>query len=83
MYHIMAKATVRQLRYHFREIEARLNKGEEIELYKRKKMIGRILPARPKKEDYPDFAALRRRIFGKKKSKITGTQLVSEQRGDY
>lgn len=83
MYHIMAKATVRQLRYHFREIEARLNKGEEIELYKRKKMIGRILPARLKNEDYPDFAALRRRIFGKKKNKITGTQLVSEQRGEY
>ena len=83
MYHIMAKATVRQLRYHFREIEARLNKGEEIELYKRKKMIGRIMPAQPKKEDYPDFAALRRRIFGKKKSKITGTQLVSEERGEY
>ena len=82
MNHIMAKATVRQLRYHFREIEARLNKGEEIELYKRKKMIGRLVPARLKKEDYPDFAALRRRIFGKKKSKITGTQLVSEERGD-
>jgi antitoxin (DNA-binding transcriptional repressor) of toxin-antitoxin stability system len=82
MYHIMAKATVRQLRYHFREIEARLNKGEEIELYKRKKMIGRLVPVQLKKEDYPDFAALRRRIFGKKKSKISGTQLVSEERGD-
>jgi antitoxin (DNA-binding transcriptional repressor) of toxin-antitoxin stability system len=83
MHHIMAKATVRQLRYHFREIEARLNKGEEIELYKRKKMIGRLVPVRLKSEEYPDFAALRRRVFGKKKSKITGTQLVSEQRGDY
>ena len=83
MHHIMAKATVRQLRYHFREIEARLNKGEEIELYKRKKMIGRLVPVRLKSEEYPDFAALRRRIFGKKKSKITGTQLVSEQRGEY
>ena len=83
MYHIMAKATVRQLRYHFREIEDRLNKGEEIELYKRKKMIGRLVPVRLKNDEYPDFAALRRRIFGKKKSKITGTQLVSEQRGEY
>jgi len=82
MYHIMAKATVRQLRYHFREIEARLNKGEEIELYKRKKMIGRILPARLKSEAYPDFAAISRRIFGRKKMKKTGTQLVSEERGD-
>jgi antitoxin (DNA-binding transcriptional repressor) of toxin-antitoxin stability system len=78
----MTRATVRQLRYHFREIEARLNKGEEIEVYKSKKMIGRLLPARLKSEAYPDFAALSRRIFGEKKTKKTGTELVSEQRGD-
>jgi antitoxin (DNA-binding transcriptional repressor) of toxin-antitoxin stability system len=83
MYHIMTKATVRQLRYNFREIEARLNKGEEIHLYKRKKLIGRLVPVRPAAQDYPDFAALRRKIFGKKKSKISGTQIVSEGRGEY
>ena len=83
MHHIMAKATVRQLRYHFREIEARLNKGEEIELYKRKKMIGRLVPARPKAEGYPDFAALSKRIFGRKKMRKTGTEYVSEARGEY
>jgi hypothetical protein len=32
----------------------------------------------PKTEEYPDFAALRRSLFGKKKS--TATDLVSEQR---
>lgn len=83
MHHIMSKATVRQLRYRFREIEARLNKGEEIEVYKRKKMIGRLLPVRPKNEEYPDFAALSRRIFRRKKMKQTGTKIVSEQRGEY
>jgi antitoxin (DNA-binding transcriptional repressor) of toxin-antitoxin stability system len=83
MHHIMSKATVRQLRYHFREIEARLNKGEEIEVYKRKKLIGRLLPVRLRGEAYPDFAALRRRISGKKRSSVTGTELVSEQRGEY
>jgi len=83
MHHIMAKATVRQLRYNFRAIEARLNRGEEIELYKRKKMIGRLIPAAPQGEAYPDFAANRRRIFGKKKLKVTGTQIVSESRGRY
>lgn len=83
MHHIMAKATVRQLRYNFRAIEARLNRGEEIELYKRKKMIGRLVPATPQGEAYPDFEAIRRRIFGKKKMKITGTEIVSEGRGDY
>ena len=67
----------------FREIEARLNKGEEIELYKRKKMIGRLVPARPKAEGYPDFAALSKRIFGRKKMRKTGTEYVSEARGEY
>jgi len=79
----MKRTTVRDLRYHFREIEARLNKGEEIQVYKRHKMIGRLLPVRPKDEDYPDFSALRRRIFGAKKTRKTGTQLVSEERGNY
>jgi antitoxin (DNA-binding transcriptional repressor) of toxin-antitoxin stability system len=77
----MKRANVRDLRYRFHEIEARLNKGEEIELYKRQKMIGRLLPVRPKTEAYPDFAVLRRRIFGTRKARKTGTDLVSEERG--
>ena len=34
MHHNMKRASVRELRYHFPEIEAQLNKGEEIELCK-------------------------------------------------
>lgn len=83
MYHIMKKATVRDLRYRFPEIEAQLNKGEEIQLYKRQKVIGRLLPVRPKQDAYPDFSALSRRIFGKKKTRKTGTDLLSEERGSY
>jgi antitoxin (DNA-binding transcriptional repressor) of toxin-antitoxin stability system len=79
----MRKATVRDLRYHFHEIEARLNKGEEIDLYKRSRMIGRLLPVRPQTGLYPDFSALRRRIFGTKKTRKTGTDLISEERGSY
>lgn len=82
MYH-MKKATVRELRFRFHEIEAHLKKGEEIEVYKRRKLIGRLVPVAPKPDDYPDFAALSRRIFGKKKTRTTGTELVSEQRGPY
>ena len=74
----MRKATVRRLRYRFPEIEAHLNKGEEIEVYKRKKMIGRLLPVRfEEPEAYPPhFAALSRRTFGGKKTKRTGSELV-------
>lgn len=79
----MRRATVRDLRYHFREIEARLSKGEEIEVYKRNRPIGRLIPVCPKPEAYPDFAALARQVFGKKKTRKTGTEVVSEQRGPY
>lgn len=79
----MKKATVRDLRYHFREIEVWLNKGEEIAVHKRQKMIARLLPVRPKTEAYPEFSALRRRIFGAKKARKTGTDLASEERGRY
>lgn len=77
----MRKVTVRDLRYHFHEIEARLNKGEEIELYKRRRLIGRLSPVGPQGDVYPDFSSLRRRIFGTKKTRQTGTDLVSEEGG--
>jgi antitoxin (DNA-binding transcriptional repressor) of toxin-antitoxin stability system len=57
MSHIMKSATVRDLRYNFPEIEARLQRGEEIEIRKRKRVIARLVPVRPKLEKYPDFEA--------------------------
>ena len=83
MSHIMKRTTIRDLRYRFPEIEARLNKGEEIVLHRRRKVIARLLPVGPKTGAYPDFRALRRRIFGGKKSRKTGSELVSEERGRY
>jgi hypothetical protein len=47
------------------------------------KEITRSVPVRPKAEVYPDFAARRKEIFGNKKVKQTGTELVAEFRGDY
>ena len=79
----MKKASVRDLRYRFPEIEAQLNKGEEIELRKRRKVIGRLVPVRPPSEAYPDFSALSRRIFGRKKPATTGTDVVSNARGRF
>ncbi len=49
----------------------------------RRKVIARLLPVRPKAEAYPDFAAIRKQIFGDKRTLQTGTDLVSEARGRY
>lgn len=79
----MKKASVRDLRYRFPEIEAQLNQGEEILVHKRRKAIARMVPVRPSAEAYPDFEALSARIFGRKKTKRTGTDVVSEARGEH
>jgi antitoxin (DNA-binding transcriptional repressor) of toxin-antitoxin stability system len=80
---MMKRVTVRDLRYRFSEIEARLQKGEEVEVRKRRRVVARLLPVRPKSADYPDFAALRRKIFGGKKVRQTGTELLAEERDRY
>lgn len=74
---------MRDLRYHFPEIEAWLSKGEELVVHKRQRMIARLLPILPRATAYPDFSALRRQIFGAKKVRKTGTDLASEERGRY
>jgi len=79
----MKSATVRDLRYHFPEIEARLQRGEEVEIRKRKRAIARLVPIRPKLESYPDFAAIRKEIFGDKKASQTGTELVAQDRDRF
>jgi antitoxin (DNA-binding transcriptional repressor) of toxin-antitoxin stability system len=79
----MKTATVRDLRYRFSQIEARLRKGDEVEIRKRRRVIARLLPVRPKREAYPDFTALRKEIFGKKKVRQTGTELAAEERDRY
>ncbi len=83
MSHIMKTATVRDLRYHFAEIEATLRRGEEIEIRKRKRVIGRLVPVRPKRTLYPDFQTLRQEIFGNKVSEMTGAESVAQERNRY
>ncbi len=80
----MKSATVRDLRFRFSEIEARLRQGEEIEIRKRKRVIAKLVPVRPEAEKpyLPDFAARQRKIFGDKVMSVTGAEIVAWDRGE-
>ena len=84
MYH-MKTASVRDMRYRFPEIEAHLRHGEEIQITKRRKVIARLVPVKPPapRKRSPDFIAMLKKIYGKKVLKVTGAELVAEQRGQY
>jgi antitoxin (DNA-binding transcriptional repressor) of toxin-antitoxin stability system len=82
--HHMKKATVRDLRYRFREVENLLREGEEIEITKRKRVIARLLPSRPANAPRrPDFLARLKRIYGDRRMKVSGAELISRERGRY
>jgi antitoxin (DNA-binding transcriptional repressor) of toxin-antitoxin stability system len=79
--HHMKTASVRDLRYRFSVVEDLLRAGEEIQITKRKRVIGRLLPPEPSQPpQLPDFAARRKKIFGTKRLKISGAQQISEDR---
>ncbi len=79
----MKTATVRDLRFRFSEIEARLRQGEEVVIRKRKRIIAKLVPFRaeePMKPYLPDFAARRRKIFGEQVMAIPAAELVAWDR---
>ena len=80
MYH-MAKASVRDLRYKFHEVEDLLRQGQEIQITKRKRVIGTLVPAKKKAGiELPDFDGRLRKIFGNRKLKVSGADLIARDR---
>jgi antitoxin (DNA-binding transcriptional repressor) of toxin-antitoxin stability system len=82
--HHMKTATVRDLRYRFRDVEKLMHEGEEIQITKRRKVIARLLPCPPAKTpDLPDFLARLKVIYKNKPLKVTGADLIARQRGPF
>ncbi len=83
MYH-MRTASIRDLRYRFREVESLLQDGEEIQITRRKRVIARLVPAgRRVSGARPDFLARLKRIYGNKVLKVSGPELLAKERNRY
>jgi antitoxin (DNA-binding transcriptional repressor) of toxin-antitoxin stability system len=79
--HHMKKATVRDLRYRFSAVEDLLREGEEIHITKRKRVIARLLPPEPPTpKAFPDFLGRLMKIFGKKRMKVSGAEIIAQDR---
>ncbi len=78
-YFFMPSVNIRQLR-DTRRLKAWLRAGKSVELRERNRVIARIVPeASPgQPREYPDFAALRREIFGDRI--LPGADLLIEER---
>lgn len=82
--HHMRKASVRDLRYRFHEVEDLLREGEEIQVTKRKRVIAHLVPAEtPRPARLPDFLARLKKLYRKGPLKITGAKRIAEERDRY
>jgi antitoxin (DNA-binding transcriptional repressor) of toxin-antitoxin stability system len=78
----MPSVNIRQLR-ETKRLKAWLRAGKTVELRERNQVIARIVPegSPPQPSDWPDFAAMRKEIFGDRI--LPGADVVIEDRGRY
>jgi antitoxin (DNA-binding transcriptional repressor) of toxin-antitoxin stability system len=76
----MKTVSVRDLRYDFPKVEELLRSGEEIRITKRRRVIARLTPEPVDRPPLPDFLGQMKEIFGDKVMKVTGAQIISEDR---
>jgi antitoxin (DNA-binding transcriptional repressor) of toxin-antitoxin stability system len=80
----MKKASIRDLRYRFSKVEDLLREGEEIHITKRKRVIARLLPPEPAKGvEMPDFLGRLKKLYGNRKLKVSGAELIAKERDRY
>jgi antitoxin (DNA-binding transcriptional repressor) of toxin-antitoxin stability system len=79
----MKKASVRELRYNFKRIERLLQQGDEIQITKRRKVVARLVPEPGTRPTMPDFGGRLRAIYGNQTLKISGAELIEQDRSRY
>lgn len=81
-WHICAMTSInlRQLR-DTRKLKAWLRAGKTIELRERDRVIARIVPESASRPPMPDFAKLRKKMFGNRM--VPGSEIVIQERGRY
>jgi antitoxin (DNA-binding transcriptional repressor) of toxin-antitoxin stability system len=80
----MKSVSVRDLRYDFPKVERLLREGKDVQVTKRKRVIARLVPepvSVPVK--LPDFKARMKKIFGDKVLKVSGAELIAQERDRY
>jgi len=79
----MKTATVRKVQHNLTEVLSWVERGEEVRVLRRKKVVARLVPPQPEPPQSPDFLGRARAVWGSAAPK--GTRLsviVSASRGE-
>ena len=79
----MRTTTVRQLKHETSKVLSWVARGETVEVRRRSEPVARLSPPeRRTKAQRPDFLARLKAAYGTKRLRSTGTDVVSQSRGE-
>ncbi len=79
----MKTTTIRELKHETSKVLSWVANGESVEVLRRNVPVARLSPvSAPSTVKRPDFAARLKDIYGNKVLSSTGTELISESRGN-
>lgn len=79
----MKSTTIRELKHDTTTVLSWVADGETVEVRRRRQPVAILSPVRrAHRVARPDFAGRLNEIYGKSKSAVTGTALISEARGE-
>ena len=79
----MRTTTIRELKHDTTTVLAWVARGESVEVRRHREPVAILSPVRrSRRAARPDFAGRLTAIYGKAQSDITGTELISEARGE-
>ncbi|HEY3356421.1 MAG TPA: antitoxin Phd/YefM, type II toxin-antitoxin system domain protein [Polyangia bacterium] len=78
----MKTATVRQVQHHLSEVLSWVERGEEVRVLRRKKVVARLLPPEPQVAAAPDFLGRARAVWGEEPRGARLSEILSESRQD-
>jgi antitoxin (DNA-binding transcriptional repressor) of toxin-antitoxin stability system len=78
----MKTASVRELQHHLKKILALVERGEEVQVLRRRKVVARLVAPAPVPRESPNFVLRARTIWGKKARGKALSAIVFEARGD-
>lgn len=81
----MKTASVRDIRHDFGRILGWIEEGEQVEITKRRHVVARLVPVKPKarKMEWPDFQARLKKTFPNGIKGKPVSEIVDEGRGEY
>jgi antitoxin (DNA-binding transcriptional repressor) of toxin-antitoxin stability system len=78
----MKTATIRKVQHNLTEVLSWVERGEEVRVLRRKRVVARLMPPQPEPPHGPDFLARAKAIWGATPRGSRLSEIVSESRGE-